>query len=87
MEIVPKEALTKRQGGSYFLSDKQLVEASDATLKDFSALMDELVKAHPHLYFGSTRHIQNNGYVISWWVRDNEHGTEESGDPKVLPWR
>lgn len=86
MELVPKEALAKTRGGSYFVSDKQLTEISYESLKEFSDLMEEVAKTNPHLYFGSVRHVQNNGYVISWWVRD-ESGAEESGDPKVLPWR
>jgi hypothetical protein len=85
MELIPKEALAKTRGGSYFVLDKQLKEISNESLKELSDLMEDISKEHPNLYFDIVRHVKNNGYVISWWVRD-EHGTEESGDPKVLPW-
>lgn len=86
MELIPKEALSRKTGGSYLIPRSKLEDMKAYELEDFAAIAEVLARENPDFYFMTTEDFVTRGVRVSWWVRD-EHGTEESGDPKVLPWK
>lgn len=85
LDIIPKEAFNDSKGGRYFIPRSKIEELDIRDLKAFEAYADELSRLYPEYTFTLSYNHLNSGFVIGWWRI--EHRTEESSDPKVLPWR